>query len=84
MAIETTYRKDNDGKMYLRQMETKEDVNGDVFTLVDKEIEFNHTAHIPQIQKRLDLVQEEIADLQKAEKMYIDRLNAITVARDGR
>ena len=55
-----------------------------MFTLVDKEIEFNHTAHIPQIQKRLDLVQEEIADLQKAEKMYIDRLNAITVARDGR
>ena len=84
MAVELTYRKREDGKVLVRHVETREDVNGQTFTVADIEKEFNHERHIPQFTKQLEDVRSEIALLEKEETRLVNEITAIKNARDGR
>lgn len=83
MAIERTYTKRGD-KIYLKEIEMREATDGTMFKIVDRETEYNHKKHLPQIADKLTELQEEIADLQKDETVLITTIAAIKAARDGR
>lgn len=82
MAVEQTYRKDEEGRVFLRQKETMKDVDGNTFTVVDKEVEFNHKAHLPQLGKKLTEIQLDISELQEEETRLMNKIAAIKAARD--
>ena len=83
MSIERTYTKRGD-QVYLREVDNREDVNGKVFTVFDKETEFDHKKHLPQLAKQLTELQEEIADFQVEEARLITQIISIKAARDSR
>jgi hypothetical protein len=81
MTITQTYRKDK-GKLFLRHVETREDVNGKEFIVQDQEVEFDHAKHIPQLQEKLDDIRSEITDLKTEEIRLFNKIAAIVTARD--
>ncbi len=83
MGVTDTYSKKPDGKIYLRHVETREDINGKEFTLQDKEVEFDHAKHIPQLQKKLADLRSEIAELETEETRLVNKIAAVETARDS-
>lgn len=83
MGVTDTYSKKPDGKVYLRHVETRTDVIGKEFTLQDKEVEFDHAKHIPQLQKRLADLHLEIAELEAEGARLVNTISAIKTARDN-
>ena len=84
MGVEETYRKDKDGQVYFRRVETKEDVNGTMFTVTDKEISVNHESRLNGIEKELLDLREEIAELQVEETRLVSHQTRLKAAIDGR
>ena len=82
MAVTDTYTKRPDGKIYLRHVETRSDVNGKEFTVQDAEVEFDHQKHLPQLKKKLADIRSEIADLEAEETRLATKTAAIETARD--
>lgn len=82
MTLKKTYEK-REGTMYLREIETKEDIKGVTFTTRDAEVVFDYKKHLPQLAKKLTDLQEEIADIQVDEARLIEQIAAIKTARDS-
>ena len=82
MTVIDTYTKKSDGKIYLRHIETRSDVNGEEFTIQDKEVEFDHRKHLPQLQKKLADLRLEIAELETEETRLVNKIAAVETARD--
>ena len=82
MTVTDTYSKKADGKIYLRHVETRSDVNGKEFTVQDAEVEFDHRKHLPQLQKKLADVRSEIAELETEETRLVNKIAAVETARD--
>ncbi len=80
MATIDTYRKGEDGKIYLRHIETKNDINEIEFTIIDKEVEFNTNRHLPRLQTDLSELRTEISKLQTEETRLINKIAAIETA----
>jgi hypothetical protein len=83
MGVTDTYRKKSDGKIYLRHVETRSDVNGKEFTVQDAEVEFDHQKHLPQLQKKLADLRLEIAELEAEEARLLNKISAVKTARDN-
>ena len=83
MGVTDTYSKKTDGKIYLRHVETRSDVNGKEFTVQDAEVEFGHSKHLPQLQKKLADVRSEIAELETEETRLVNKISAVKTARDN-
>ncbi len=83
MTVTDTYSKKADGRIYLRHVETRSDVDGKEFTIQDAEVEFDHRKHLPQLQKKLADVRSEIADLETEETRLVNKISAVETARDN-
>lgn len=83
MTVTDTYTKKIDGKIYLRHVETRTDIRGTEFTIQDKEVEFDHRKHLPQLQKKLADVRLEIAELETEETRLVNKIRAVETARDN-
>jgi septal ring factor EnvC (AmiA/AmiB activator) len=83
ITVTDTYDKKPDGKVYLRHVETREDINGKEFTLQDQEVEFDHQKHLPQLQKKLADIRSEIAELESEETRLATKIAAVETARDA-
>ena len=79
MSVEVTYLKKVDGKVYQRQIETREDVNGIEFITRDVEKEFLHERILPDIEKEIARLQQEIVDRQEEEVDAARRLGIRSV-----
>lgn len=82
MTVTDTYEK-RDGKIYLRHLETRADVNGNEFTIQDVEVEFDYRKHLPQLQEKLADVRSEIAELETEETRLVNKISAVETARDN-
>jgi hypothetical protein len=80
MAVTETYTRKEDGKVYLRHIETRTDITGTEFTLRDKEVEFNHRKHLPQLETNLADIRVEIAELEAEESRLVNKISAVKVA----
>jgi hypothetical protein len=83
MGVTDTYSKKPDGKIYLRHVETRSDVNGKEFTIQDAEVEFDHRKHLPQLQEGLADIRSEIAELEEEETRLVNKIAAVETARDN-
>ena len=83
MTVTDTYTKKEDGKIYLRHVETRTDIDGTEFTIQDTEVEFDHRKHLPQLQKKLADVRSEIAELETEETRLVNKIREVKTARDN-
>lgn len=81
MAFEKTYSK-RDDKVYSRIVETRTDITGKEFTVRDEEALYDHEKHLPQLDRRLIVIHEEIAELQVDEAQVVEQIRAVKAARD--
>ena len=79
MALERTYTKRGD-KVYLREIDMRADVDGNMFKVRDIEVEYDYKKHLPQIGRQLTELQTEIADLQGEEARLLAIIAAIEAA----
>jgi hypothetical protein len=82
-TVTDTYSKKPDGKVYLRHVETREDINGKEFTTRDQEVEFDHPKHLPQLRNKLADLRLEIAELEVEETRLVTKIAAVETARDS-
>ncbi len=83
MTVTDTYTRKEDGKIYLRHVETRADVDGREFTIQDAEVEFDHRKHLPQLQNKLADLRSEIAELETEETRLVNKILAVRAARDS-